>query len=518
MNTDKEKTHSLIYLFCIALLITGMLFSHFLMSISQIFITLNWLAEGHLRKKWRNFIHNPAALMLTSVFILHLAGLLYSSDVSYGLHDLKVKIPLALMPLVFSTTPAVKRKTFYHLMLLFITVVFAATLVAFYIKITGKAADVRKTSLFISHIRFSLNICLAFFAIIFFVFRSDMRILPKTALAFTGIWFLVFMVMLEAATGLVIILVISVILLFYIVLKSNKRSVKVASLSLLAVIPSLTVLYCVKVLKDYNEAKKIRIEELDKTTPSGNIYVHDTAYFSVESGQNPGLYVCNKEIEEAWNKRSSLKIIKKDNVYPMHYFTLIRFLNSKGLRKDAGGISNLSDVEIAAIEKGVANAEYMNLFSIKSRLYKIAFEFNEYKRTGNAKNRSVMQRIELWKAAVLLVKKHFWFGVGTGDVKNEFGLQLTSMNSTLKDTGLRAHNQFLTFLIAFGVTGLLWFLLSLFFPLVYSKKHFHYFFVIFFIIAFTSMFTEDTLETQAGVTFYSFFTSFFLFQYNDKND
>lgn len=516
MTTDKEKTHSLIYLFCIALLMTGMLFSHFLMSISQIFIALNWLAEGRLREKWHSFIHNPAALLLTSVFILHLAGLLYSSDVSYGLHDLKVKIPLALMPLVFSTTPAVKRKTFNRLMLFFIVVVFTATLVSFYMKISGKAEDVRKTSLFISHIRFSLNICLAFFAILFFVFRSKMKISPKLALAFAGIWLLVFLVMLEAATGLAIILVVSVLLLLYIVLRNNKRTVKIVALSLLAIMPSVVVLYCVKVLKDYQTTKNVRIDELDKITPLGNVYIHDTAYFSVESGQYPGLFVCNEEIEEAWNKRSSLKIIKKDSSYPMHYFTLIRFLNSKGLRKDADGINKLSDNEIAAIEKGVANAEYMNLFSVKSRLYKIAFEYNEYKRTGNARNRSVMQRFELWKAGVSLVKKHFWFGVGTGDVKNEFGQQLVSMNSTLKDTGLRAHNQFLTFLIAFGVTGLIWFLLTLFFPLVYGKKHFHYFFVIFFIIAFISMFTEDTLETQAGVTFYSFFTSFFLFQYNDK--
>jgi len=38
-----------------------------------------------------------------------------------------------------------------------------------------------------------------------------------------------------------------------------------------------------------------------------------------------------------------------------------------------------------------------------------------------------------------------------------------------------------------------------------------YFIVVFLIIAILSMLTEDTIESQAGVTFFAFFYSFFLF-------
>jgi hypothetical protein len=37
-----------------------------------------------------------------------------------------------------------------------------------------------------------------------------------------------------------------------------------------------------------------------------------------------------------------------------------------------------------------------------------------------------------------------------------------------------------------------------------------YFFLVFFVISTLSMLTEDTLDTQAGVTFYAFFTMLFL--------
>ena len=281
-------------------------------------------------------------------------------------------------------------------------------------------------------------------------------------------------------------------------------------------IPAYTAWYCFHTVKQYNSAEKPELTKLDKYTPLGHNYLHDTSYFQVENGRYPGLFVCNEEIESAWNSRSRMKIEKINNGYPMHYYTLIRFLSSKGYRKDAEGIKRLSPSEITAIENGIANAEYLNVFSLKSRIYKIAFEYNLYKRNGDARNMSVMQRFELWKTALNLIQKHFLIGVGTGDVKNAFRDELFLENSTLQDKGLRAHNQYLTFFIAFGVVGMTWFLITLIYPLFSKQKHFHYFFVIFFIIAVMSMFTEDTLETQAGVTLFAFFTSFFIFSTGQK--
>jgi hypothetical protein len=68
----------------------------------------------------------------------------------------------------------------------------------------------------------------------------------------------------------------------------------------------------------------------------------------------------------------------------------------------------------------------------------------------------------------------------------------------------------LEFAVTFGVIGFIWFLIALFYP-VFKLKIFDFLYIAFFIIAFLSMFTEDTLESQAGISFFVFFTAFFLF-------
>jgi hypothetical protein len=48
------------------------------------------------------------------------------------------------------------------------------------------------------------------------------------------------------------------------------------------------------------------------------------------------------------------------------------------------------------------------------------------------------------------------------------------------------------------------------------KKTVDYLYITFFLIAVVSFLTEDTLETQAGVTFFAFFNSFFLFVFKKE--
>lgn len=488
-----------------------MLFSNFLMSISQILLCGNWLAEGNLRKKCLSFLHNSTALVITSFFILHLLGLIYSKDLIYGLHDIKVKLPVLILPLVISTSPVIDRKTSHRLLIYFVAVVFAASLVSFFIKLSGKIIDVRETSMFISHIRFSLNVCIAFFIAIYFITNPKSPVFIRIVLSTICLWLIVFLIILEAATGIVIIVVVTVLVLLYLIFSKKQLSIKIPAALCLVLLPCFSVWYCYHTINSYNHAPQVDLNKLEKCTLLGNPYTHDTSYFTIENGHYPGLYICSKELIGEWNKRSRVKISVINGKYPMIYYTLIRYMSTKGYRKDGGGVRMLTEEDIKAVENGHANREYLNVFSLKSRLYKIAFEYNSYRRSGNARNMSVMQRIELWKTAYSLIRKNFWFGVGTGDVKTAFKNELIIQNSSLKDKGLRAHNQFFTIFIAFGLIGFIWFLLALFYPLFHFKKHFTYFFVIFLIVVVISMLTEDTLETQAGATLFAFFTSFLLF-------
>jgi hypothetical protein len=59
--------------------------------------------------------------------------------------------------------------------------------------------------------------------------------------------------------------------------------------------------------------------------------------------------------------------------------------------------------------------------------------------------------------------------------------------------------------------GFIWFLFTLIYPAVKLGKFNEYLYLVFFVIVFMSMLTEDTLETQAGATFFAFFNAFLLF-------
>jgi len=222
--------------------------------------------------------------------------------------------------------------------------------------------------------------------------------------------------------------------------------------------------------------------------------------------------VCEAELKKEWNKRSKISYdsldLKKNDIK----YTLIRFLTSKGLFKDSSTVSGLSDKEIAAIEKGIANINYMKMFNPRARIKQIAWEINKYMHKGNPSGHSVIQRFEYWKASLGIIKENIMFGVGTGDVEIAFANEYEKTNSPLtKEWRLRSHNQFMAIAVAFGLIGLLWFLFSLVYPILKEKKLFNYFYMIFFMIALLSFLTEDTLETQAGVTFFAFFNSFLLF-------
>jgi O-antigen ligase len=141
-----------------------------------------------------------------------------------------------------------------------------------------------------------------------------------------------------------------------------------------------------------------------------------------------------------------------------------------------------------------------------------------YKKTGDPSGSSVMQRIEYSKASFKLISKNFWMGVGTGDIEYKLINQYTQMGSELKAKfRFHAHNQFLAIFITFGVFGFLWFLFALIYPAVKEKGFSDYFFITFFLIIIFSMFSDDTIETQAGATLFAFFYSFLLFGKKREN-
>ena len=123
-----------------------------------------------------------------------------------------------------------------------------------------------------------------------------------------------------------------------------------------------------------------------------------------------------------------------------------------------------------------------------------------------------MQRLEFWKTARAIIKENWLTGVGTGDLGRAFTQEYDKNGSLLdKEFRWRSHNQFLSIFASFGIVGFAWFIFSLIYPAIRLGKFHDFYYLSFFIIIILSMLTEDTLETQAGVTPFAFFTSFYLF-------
>lgn len=514
------------YLVCLALTAASLTLSPFMMGTSQFFLMGVWLFTGDsVKVKLQRFIHNPIALSIVALYLLHLVGLVYTSDFAYAFKDLRVKLPLLILPLVLSSVKPLDKKHFDLLMLIYVASVFVATCISFGYYLKNDYGDIREISHFISHIRFCLNIVVAMGVIVYYIFEKRItkgKVVPafstKTALNLYLMWFLLFwfvsqIYLFESLSGYLAFAGLIVASLLYVYFtKIRSTAWKVVGLVVVIVVPLVAGIALYRTVSRLSKVEPVDIEKLDKKTAMGNDYWHDTVCFPVEDGKYIGLYFCRLEMREAWNHRSELDYDGLTRNGENLEATLARYLTSKNLRKDAEGVNTLTEEDIRNVENGVANYNNYSHPGVMSRLSETVFEYNQYRRYNNPNGGSLSQRIEYTRASLYLIKQHPVFGVGTGDIPNAYQRAYDELNSPL-ETQFRhkAHNQYLSITVGFGIVGLLVFLFSLLFPYCSTRHNRTYLYTVFLVIILLSMLPEDTLETQAGTMLFAFFNSLLIF-------
>ena len=183
-------------------------------------------------------------------------------------------------------------------------------------------------------------------------------------------------------------------------------------------------------------------------------------------------------------------------VYP----ALLRYLGAMGYTKDSLGMTHLQPADIQAIEKGIANPVYLHP-GPRKMFYVLFYEFENFRCFRSISNFSSLQRIELWRNAWQVFLRHPLFGVGTGDVADQCRQQMEAAHSPLADSGMHTHNQYLNFLLAFGLVGFLLILLSFIRAIHVEHLCRSALFTALLCIVLISFISEDTLETLAGITF-----------------
>ena len=521
------------YLLGLLMVAVGLTLSPFLMGMSQFWLVLVWLVDaslppmkggqGGFKDKFSRFCNNKAAVLLVAFFLMHLVGLLYTADFQYAMKDLRVKLPILVMPFVLSSMPPLDRKRFDFVMLVCVLSVFVATLFSFSTYLKHDYEDVREISHFISHIRFCLNIVFCMAIIGYYLVKSRkvvepvetpvLKCLNRFLQCFLLLWFVYQIYIFESLSGYVIFAAVVVVSTVYAFLRWKKgRGWRIAvGVSALAVLLVASVVLK-RQIKPLLKVESVDFSTLEQKTAQGNDYWHDTIYNPVEDGKFVGLYYCKKEMQEAWSERSNLPFEGTTTNGENLEATLARYLTSKDLRKDAQGVMALTDEDIRNIEQGVANYKNWKHPGLQARLSSTLFEYNLYRRFNNPNGGSLAQRIEFTRASFHIIGQHPWFGVGTGDVPQAFSQAYDEIQSPLKEEfRFRAHNQYLAIAVAFGLVGLAFFLFVLLFPWLSSRRNHTYLYLVFLCIMLLSMFPEDTLETQAGASLFAFFEAFLLF-------
>lgn len=491
-------------------------FSEFLISLSSGLLLISCILTGRFSQKWEKLKSQPAALLIISIFFVYVFGLLFTRDMPLALYELKKTAFILIVPLSISIGPSISYKIFRKILFSFLAALNVASLISI-IRLIFRdqlgIQDIREI-VFVSHIGFSFQLLLGISILIFELYsHNSIRKSLKYLFIANILYLIVFLFILKSLTGLTAFAGLLFIHLFFIIREiKNRRWKQFAGIMLtVSILGGFSYLgWC---FYSFYDTDNIDFNQLPLRTQSGHLYHHDLQDKLLENGHYVGLFVCEEELKKSWEERSSMAFNEKD----LHGFpvsaTLIRYLTSKNLTKDSAGMTKLLPAEIRFVENGIANHIYTKGFSsLYPRIYQTIWELDVYFKTGDPNLKSLAKRIEFVKAAITIIREHPFFGVGTGNWKQSFADAYNENHSILEPIQYgSSHNQYLNYMVKFGILGFLWILFAWVYPLFLTNKQRFYPAVMLLLILGIANFSDSNLEAHMGISFFVFFYSLFLF-------
>ena len=501
----------MVHVGALALCVIFLPWSTAFLSMAQMLLAANWITEGivthSLKARFRKALTSAPALVFTSFLLLHIVGLLWTEDMSWGLDLGRILFPILVFGVILAGSD---RLTSDELRLILLPGAWSAVACALFgLVFSGAVAgDYRAISVFISHIRLALLLCMAIAILLYY--RSPLWWINAIQIAGVSAAS-IGLAQLGSIQGLVIVLLIGAASL-WLASKQFKRPMRHAVRAAVVIIPVGMILLLFSLLQARHKPIPAGLADRAEYTAGGERYYHDTTTTQTENGTHVWTYIAWDELRRAWNQRSTRTLDDPDDKGHHLWSTAVRYLASKGVRKDSVSIMALRNTEVQAIERGVTNVLEDTRGPIRSRIEEVLFELDLYRSKGLASGHSVTMRIEFQKAGWTIAKAHWLMGVGTGDTQRAFDAYYETTHSTLEPQWrLRAHNQYLTLWVSFGLFGLLWSLFTWWWPAYKNGAWKHPLFVAWAIAFGVSCFTDDTIETQAGATFFALYYALFVF-------
>jgi hypothetical protein len=378
--------------------------------------------------------------------------------------------------------------------------------------------DFRKVT-WIDHIPFSCQIAFVIWLVFYFILYGNISQIKKSLLIFLSLFLIMTLFALKSFNAYLYFITMSFTALLMLLWKTKKRLLKftlLGCLILISIFPVLYVYHCVQKfynITEYNE------HEIEKYTVHGNPYHHNFKDKTKENGNYTGLFLCEEELIPLWDACSCKSYYSKtSDGYPFSC-VIIRYMTSKGLTKDAAGFAQLSQKDIENIENEIPNYIYAeNKFGVYPRIYETIWEYDQYCIDKNPNAKSFVQRIELARLAGSIIKKHCWLGIGLGNNAQAYQDIISESQSqlTYQQTG-SSHNQYLNYLIRFGIIGTLYILGVLTYVFLKGRKNHPFLITIFFVSMLVANFGDANWETFIGINFFSFFLCFLMWTTPKEN-
>ncbi|MCL2246695.1 MAG: O-antigen ligase family protein [Lentimicrobiaceae bacterium] len=503
-----------LYLLSLCAFLVALPTSIALISITAVALLIVWFLTGDYKIKWNRLIHNKNAFLLMSIPIIYLIGLFFTHNFSLGIQEFNKSFYWFIFAFVLGSSSPISYKNTCRLLGIYIVTVTVAAGVALTKLLfidTIFFTDFREVT-WIDHIPFSFQIAFVIWLIIYFIFYGNFTWVKKSLLFLLILFLITTLFSLKSFNGYLYFGVMSFTALLLLIWKAKNKILKFSLLACAILISVLPVCYLYHCVQKFYDTTEYKITEIDQFTAKGNRYQHNFKNKTKENGHYMGLFLCEEELAPLWNAHS----IKPYDSKTLHGFpfncVIIRYMTSKGLTKDAAGFAQLSQKDIENIENEIPNYIYAeNKQSIYPRIYETIWEIDQYRIDRDPNGKSLAQRIEQAFLAIKIINKHFWVGIGLGnnvqayeEIILESGSKLTS-----QQTG-SSHNQYLNYIIRFGILGALYILGVLIWVLFHGRKTNPLLFIPFFVSMLVVNLGEANWETFIGLNYFAFFICFLM--------
>lgn len=493
------KVHHYLQALGLLILAIGLPLNKVLMSIGTIWLAANLIINADFKTYWENWKKSSIFWFVFGFLCLCLIGLIYTSNYHYAFHYINSELPIFVIPIALIAFP-IEKKWFPYILYGFLLSLLITSLINFNFIFHHPFANYREYSLFGSHIRYALCIVTGILISIFLYFEYKKWLWLYILLIF---WFLFYTYISKVDTGYIAVVTLLIAGFIYALHWIKKKWIRIGVLTTFLFIligGSVEIVWYLT-----PSQTNIDFKTLSKRTANGELYHNDTTSNWYENGHLITIYIAKNELQKAWNKRSKVDFNHTMKGGYALSANLIRYMTSKGLTKDKAGMQKMTNADIQHVEDGfVSITQTYGL--VRQRLANLKNQLFNYDMGGDPNGNSLLQRFEHWRAAKTIIAHHWIIGVGTGDVQDAFNRTYQKNHTRLKkDNWKRAHNQYLTFWITFGIVGFLFFtgfwIRFLFKTIQYNDL----LGIGFTLITIVSFLYEDTMETQEGITFVGLF-------------